>query len=135
MDYTAIQTTATIVGIVSGALGVGAFLITIWRSITKMTAKLDLFWEDWNGTEARAGRDATPGVMDRLNKIDGELKHNGGSTMKDAIKRIETKLDRIDDRIEKGDQRFQEGNYRFEDLEQKLATLLSRLELIEQKVK
>lgn len=134
MDYTAIQTTATIVGILSGAIGVGAFLVTIWRSITSLTAKLDLFWEDWNGSEARAGRDATPGVMDRLNKIDGELKHNGGSTMKDAVKRIESKVDTISERIEKGDQRFIEGNSRFADLEQKLTNLLSRLDEVEKRV-
>ena len=88
--------------------------------MTNLTKKLDLFWEDWNGSEARAGRDATPGVMERLNKIDGELKHNGGSTMKDAVKRIEQKLDRIEERIEKGDTRFQEGETRFNKIEQRL---------------
>lgn len=126
MDYTAIQTTATIISIVGGALGISVFLVNIWRSMTNLTKKLDLFWEDWNGSEARAGRDATPGVMERLNKIDGELKHNGGSTMKDAVKRIEQKLDRIEERIEKGDARFKEGEQRFEAVEKKLTDLEKR---------
>jgi hypothetical protein len=51
--------------------------------------------------------------MERLNNIDGELKHNGGSTMKDAIKRIENKLKAIDARLD-------EGNQRFENLENKV---------------
>lgn len=123
MDYPAIQTAATIISIVGGALGVGAFLVTIWRSISSLTAKLDLFWEDWNGSEERPGRDKTPGVMERLNRIDGELKHNSGSTMKDAIKRIEGKLDRIEDRIEKGDQRFLEGNQIFENLNTRVSNI------------
>ena len=128
MDYAAIQTTATIVSIVGGALAISAFLVSIWRTITRMTTKLDLFWEDWNGEEARPGRDKTPGVMERLNKIDGELKHNGGSTMKDAVKRIEQKLDRIEERIEKGDLRFQEGNARFDDLTMRVEEIEGKLD-------
>jgi len=30
--------------------------------------------------------------MERLNRLDGELSHNGGSSMKDAIDRIEKSL-------------------------------------------
>lgn len=127
MDYAAIQTTATIVSIVGGALAISGFLFSIWRTITKTTKKLDLFWEDWNGEAARPGRDKTPGVMERLNKIDGELKHNGGSTMKDAVKRIEQKLDRIEERIEKGDARFQEGNERFSKLEERIDDIEGKL--------
>ena len=129
MDYNAIQTTATIVGIIVGAIAISGFLIGLWRNIAKVTKKLDLFWEDWNGEEARPGRDKTPGVMERLNKIDGELKHNGGSTMKDAVKRIEQKLDRIEERIEKGDLRFQEGNQRFDDLTMRVKEIEGKLDV------
>lgn len=128
MDYTAIQTTATIVSIVGGALAISGFLISLWKNISNMTKKLDLFWEDWNGAEERPGRDKIPGVMERLNKIDGELKHNGGSTMKDAVKRIEGKLDRIEERIEKGDLRFQEGNQRFDDLTMRVEEIEGKLD-------
>lgn len=43
------------------------------------------FQRDWDGEPAEAGRDAVPGVMERLNRIDGELKRNGGSTLKDKV--------------------------------------------------
>lgn len=88
--------------------------------IKKMVEFLELFTRDWFGETAAPGRDAVPGVMDRLNKIDGELKHNGGSTMKDAVKRIEEKLNRIDERIEKGDKRFIDNEERFIEIEKRL---------------
>lgn len=43
------------------------------------------FMRDWNGEEGEPGRDPAAGVMHRLNKIDGEFKRNGGSTMKDDV--------------------------------------------------
>jgi hypothetical protein len=39
--------------------------------------------------EASPGRARVPGVMERLNRLDGELSNNGGSSVKDAIERIE----------------------------------------------
>jgi hypothetical protein len=66
----------------------------------------DDFHRDWAGEPASPGRSAVPGVMERLNRIDGELKRNGGSSMKDAITRIEKKLEQIDARLEDGNKRF-----------------------------
>ena len=86
----------------------------IWKVVTPVVRKtrhlldsLSRFTTDWFGEEAAPGRDKVPGVMERLNNIDGELKHNGGSTMKDAIKRIENKLKAIDERLEEENQRFE----------------------------
>jgi len=45
---------------------------------------------DWEGEEATPGRDRVPGVMERLNKLDGELSNNGGSTTKDKVDRLFT---------------------------------------------
>jgi archaellum component FlaC len=45
--------------------------------------------------------------MERLNRIDGELKRNGGTSMKDAVVRIEKKLEQIDSRLEDGNKRFE----------------------------
>ena len=73
----------------------------------------DSFMRDWSGEPEQPGRSAVPGVMERLNRIDGELKRNGGSSMKDAVNRIEKKLSQIDARLE-------EGNRRFEELEEKV---------------
>jgi len=114
----------------AAVISVGGAFTMIWKlvkpliqRIKSLSNSLDLFTRDWFGEPATSGRDAVPGVMARLNKIDGELKHNGGSTMKDAVKRIEQKVDRIDERIEKGDKRFIEGETRFQQLEQRLDNL------------
>jgi hypothetical protein len=68
----------------------------------------DTFMRDWAGEPASPGRSAVPGVMERLNRIDGELKRNGGSSMKDAINRVEKKLEQIDARLDEGAVRFNE---------------------------
>ena len=126
MDLSPVQVTATIVSLTVGGISILGFLIGVWAKLQKVLHSLDSFMLDWTGAEARPGRDAVPGVMERLNKIDGELKHNGGSTMKDAVKRIEQKIDRIEDRIEKGDVRFLEGNERFDTIESELEQLKKR---------
>jgi peptidoglycan hydrolase CwlO-like protein len=120
VDLNTIQITATIVSITVGGISILGFLIGVWTKLQKVMHSLDSFMLDWTGSEERPGRDAVPGVMERLNKIDGELKHNGGSTMKDALKRIEAKVDRLDERIEKGDKRFIEGENRFNELESRI---------------
>ena len=99
---------------VGGALGVLWKLISpLIKKTQKLLDSLSRFTADWFGEEASPGRDRIPGVMERLNRIDGELKHNGGSSMKDALKRIEKKISEIDDRLE-------EGAKRFEDIEKKV---------------
>jgi hypothetical protein len=62
------------------------------RKTRSMVEWLEKFRRDWEGEEASPGRDKVPGVMERLNRLDGELSHNGGSSMKDAIDRIEKRL-------------------------------------------
>ena len=62
------------------------------KRIRSMMEWLERFRRDWEGEPGGPGRDAIPGVMERLNRLDGELSHNGGSSMKDAIDRIEKSL-------------------------------------------
>ena len=62
------------------------------RKIRSMMDWLEKFRRDWEGEPGGPGRDAVPGVMERLNRLDGELSNNGGSSMKDAIDRIEKAL-------------------------------------------
>lgn len=103
-----------------------AIVIGAWFAISKLIApavkrikeigqNLDNFIEDWHGTPAREGRDAIPGVMQRLNNIDGELTHNGGSSVKDAVQRIESGIIKINQRLEEGDKKFDEIEDRLED--------------------
>jgi hypothetical protein len=107
MTLEQIQMWAGLVVVLGAAIAVILKVVSpVWRKTKKLLNNLDLFTRDWFGEEAVPGRDKVPGVMERLNNIDGELKHNGGSTMKDAIKRIENKLKTIDARLEEGNQRF-----------------------------
>jgi len=50
---------------------------------------MERFMRDWEGEEVSPGRDAVPGVMERLNRMDGELSQNGGfTTVKDRVDRL-----------------------------------------------
>jgi predicted nuclease with TOPRIM domain len=109
---------ATTIIAIGGALGV------IWKlskplikKARKLLNSIEKFIRDWEGEEASAGRDAVPGVMERLNRIDGELKHNGGSSMKDSLRRIEKKIAQIDERLEEGNERFAHVESRLDELE------------------
>jgi hypothetical protein len=97
----------------SGAIIAGTILTVLTVVVLPMVKKLrkldkgwDDFMRDWKGEDAEPGRDHAPGVMERLNNIDGEFKKNSGSTLKDAVARIESKLAEIDVRLEKGNARM-----------------------------
>lgn len=75
------------------------FLQPITKTISQISDRLDKFFRDWDGTPAEPGRDEVPGVMERLNKLDGELSRNGGKSVKDVVNRIEK-------RLEDGDNKF-----------------------------
>ena len=75
----------------------------------------DQFLRDWAGEVARPGHPKSSGVMERLQKIESELRHNGGSSIKDAVKRIENKLTKIDERLEEGNKRFEQIEERLDD--------------------
>lgn len=62
------------------------------KRIRSMMEWLERFRRDWEGEEASPGRDKVPGVMERLNRLDGELSNNSGTSVKDAIERIEKAL-------------------------------------------
>lgn len=79
------------------------FISPLIRRMRALTNTLEDFMSDWSGSEARVGRSKVPGVMERLNEIDGALKNNGGSSVKDAVDRIELKVKEIDKRLNSGD--------------------------------
>lgn len=85
-------------GILASAATVLTFIIVVvlvpvLRRVRTMLKGWDSFMRDWNGEPAQPGRDAAPGVMDRLNNLDGEFKRNHGSTLKDAVVRIEESIE------------------------------------------
>ena len=83
------NTFATI-GIVAGALiSLGVLLSPLYKKLKRWGSWMERFMRDWEGTEAEPGRDAVPGVMQRLNNMDGELSQNGGfTTVKDRVDRL-----------------------------------------------
>jgi hypothetical protein len=63
---------------------------------------MERFMRDWEGEEAAPGRDAVPGVMERLNNMDGELSQNGGyTTVKDRVDRLYENQSRVIETQEK----------------------------------
>jgi hypothetical protein len=114
--FTLIVAMSSSIAIVIGAwFAISRLIAPAVKKIKEISKHLDNFIEDWHGTPARDGRDSVPGVMDRLNKIDGELTHNGGSSVKDAVARIESGIIKINDRLEEGDKKFNEIEDRLED--------------------
>jgi len=100
---------ATWIAVVLGAwFAIVKFIAPVWKRILKWTDTWEKFMTDWAGEEARPGRDAVPGVMERLNRIDGELRNNGGSSIKDAVDRIESRLKEGDKEFSKLQKEIQE---------------------------
>ena len=70
----------------------------VWAMLRPVRAQLhrwDDFWDDWTGTPAGPGRSAVPGVMERLQSIDGELTRNGDNSLKDQVCTNSRKLDEL----------------------------------------
>ena len=68
----------------------------VWAMLRPIRAQLrrwEAFWDDWQGTPARPGHGEVPGVMQRLQSIDGELQRNGGNSLKDQVHQINRKVD------------------------------------------
>ena len=80
----------TTLGIVAGALiSIGVLLSPLYKKTKRFMQWMERFMRDWEGEEASPGRDAVPGVMQRLNNMDGELSQNGGyTTVKDRVDRL-----------------------------------------------
>lgn len=88
---------------VCGAVWLG---IKLYHKFLKRTSD---FLDDWSGEKARPGVEARPGVMarlasqditlaehtDLLDKIVHEVNYNSGSTIKDAVHRIDNKLTEV----------------------------------------
>ena len=73
------------------------FLWMLLRPLREQSARWDQFWDDWNGSPASPGRDAVPGVMERLQRIDGEFQRNGGSSLMDMVENNSERLRRMED--------------------------------------
>lgn len=91
MDLTA---WASIIGAAAGVTGVAvAVAAAVGRPLRRLSRQNDEFRLDWYGEQARPGRAAVPGVPERLTRIEAELKPNGGGSLRDAVNRLEHRLD------------------------------------------
>ena len=98
------MSTLETVGLVLGILGGGsALLYPLIKKIDNLFKTWGRFITDWEGEEAAPGRDAVPGVMARLNKLDGELTHNGGKSVKDVVVRLEKRQDKLEKKLEEAE--------------------------------
>lgn len=86
-DLTSLAGLISVITVIVGA---------VWAMLRPIRAQLhrwEDFWDDWTGTPAGPGRSAVPGVMERLQSIDGELTRNGGSSLKDQVFATARKVD------------------------------------------
>lgn len=99
---------AAAIGIVVAGLTILAFVFDrIGRPTRLMIRKFEEFEGDWYGRSARPGFKATPGIperleriedaqvggTDRLGNIEAQLRTNGGGTLRDEIIKIRDRLD------------------------------------------
>ena len=78
----------------------------LWVAISKTTKLIKRFihfLDDYFGEEERPGFNGRPGMQERMRIIEKELKHvayemrpNHGTSIKDAINRIEKRLDQLE---------------------------------------
>lgn len=73
----------------AGALTVvtlGTLLLRpVYRQVRDFLRWMSKFQQDWDGVEGDLGHVHIPGVMARMNSIDGEVNRNGGNSMKDVV--------------------------------------------------
>lgn len=77
------------------------FVAPLIRRVNQTLDWQEQFKLDWQGEPARAGRDKTLGVMERLNRLDGELTRNGGTSVKDVVESMQKDVCNINKRMTK----------------------------------
>jgi hypothetical protein len=95
-----IEMWSIVIGIILGGSAILGFLL---KKVSSVFKKWTLFLRDWEGEQASEGRDAIPGVMERINRLDGELSHNGGSSLKDIVFRIAVRQDHLERKLEEAE--------------------------------
>ena len=118
-----LEVVISVVALGSGLAGYFKIIVPFGSRIKKWITTWEGFMDDWSGEEARPGRDRVPGVMERLNDIDGELKRNGGSSIKDSVDRIETNVNEISETQKGIKDRLEQGDKRFNKIEERLGNL------------
>lgn len=71
-----------------------------YKRVKEFLGWFEHFRRDWMGEEEAPGRDRVPGVMERLNKLDGELSQNGGKSTKDVVNKMLYKQEKIEEKVD-----------------------------------
>ncbi|MGK5529373.1 hypothetical protein [Streptomyces sp. URMC 129] len=106
-------------GAVLGLAGVSTLLWRAGRGLARLIARVDEVVDDWRGSPERPGVPARPGVLERIAgieermcqlldrvarvesqaaAIEHELHPNGGSSLRDAVNRVDARTARVDAR-------------------------------------
>jgi hypothetical protein len=89
MTNNMILTVFATVGVITAALlGLRQLLQPYKEKADLFMSWFEDFKRDWSGEEESPGRDRIPGVMERLNRLDGELSSNGGKSTKDVVNKM-----------------------------------------------
>jgi len=89
---------------IAGTLGGLTVIIVSGFKMSKLLKRFIHFLDDYFGEEARPGFAGRPGMQERLRKIEEDVDHisyemkpNSGSSIKDAINRIEQRLTALEE--------------------------------------
>ena len=98
-DSTGITAVDTAVIWSLAAVAIAGALALAWRvirGVVRIFRRLDDVADDWQGVPARPGVPEQPGVMARLDQIEGrvsriehELQPNSGQSLRDAVDRVD----------------------------------------------
>lgn len=98
-DSTGFPTVDTLVIWSLAVVAVAGALALAWRAaraVRRIAARVDDFVDDWQGVPSRPGVAERPGVMARLDRIEGrisrvehELQPNSGRSLRDAVDRVD----------------------------------------------
>lgn len=96
-----LEIVAALTAVLTLAFLIKRFVTPAVKRVNQYLDWQDEFKKDWQGEPARAGRDATLGVMERLNRLDGELSRNGGTSVKDVVETMQKDVCSVNKRLTK----------------------------------
>ncbi|MDF2705554.1 MAG: hypothetical protein K0R62_1206 [Nonomuraea muscovyensis] len=106
-DSTGVPAVDTIVVWCVAGTALAGILVLLWRlvrGVRQVVVRVDDFVDDWQGVPSRPGVPERPGVMARLDAIEGrlsnvehELHPNSGSSLRDAVDRVDRRTRQLTD--------------------------------------
>lgn len=97
--------------VILGTAGIVSAVAVIWKQailpIMHLVEEVKDFLGDWKGEPERPGVPRRPGVLERLEEHDNDLrairtevKPNGGASLRDAVNRTEGKVNEVNKRLD-----------------------------------